>query len=196
MSDTPLNSPFIKRGPYYPRCYSSPAPELEALEHELAIAAENTVIAIGWSADGELPAVCEFQTGFVLPCIRVTADWLRTLGLVDDSCYYYNTTHKCWRKIIAGHVLTLTQPYVYLKNLNVKVTLNFDIYVERRPQKRRIILPCYNHRRQRIKQEVSMDVISISSDSDAGGSEMSPRGLSYDHPIEVGSLDTASTSQH
>ncbi|KAG1752712.1 uncharacterized protein EDB91DRAFT_1243477 [Suillus paluster] len=189
MSDTSLNSPnspFIMRGPYYPRRHcSSLSPELEALEHELMITAENTVTAIGWSADGELPAICEFQTGFVLPRIRVTADWLRSLGLADDSCYYYNTTHECWRKIIVGHVLTLTQPYVYLKNLNVKVTLDFDIYVQRQPQKQRLALPYYPRSLQRIKREVSLDVISISPDSDTGGSETSSRGLSYDHPITM-----------
>ncbi|KAG1838381.1 hypothetical protein DFJ58DRAFT_733872 [Suillus subalutaceus] len=135
MSDTPLNSPFIKCGPYYPRHYSSPAPELEALEYELSIAAENTVTAIGWSVGGELPAVCEFSDWVRVAthqshCRLASYPWL-----ADDSCYYYNTTHECWRKIIAGHVLTLTQPYVYLKNLNVKVALDFDIYVERRPQK-------------------------------------------------------------
>ncbi|KAG2129519.1 hypothetical protein BD769DRAFT_1667104 [Suillus cothurnatus] len=129
MSDISLNSPFIKCGLYFPRL--SQAPEHEALEHELTIAAENTVTVIGWSADGELPVVCEFQTGFVLPRVRVTADWLHSLGLADDSCYYYNTTHECWRKINAGHVLTLIQPYVYLKNLTIKVKRDFDIYVER-----------------------------------------------------------------
>jgi len=127
----------------------------------------------------------------VLPRVRVTADWLRSLGLADNSCYYYNTTHECWRKINAGHVLTLIQPYIYLKNLTVKVERDFDIYVERRQQKRRLTLPCYHHRRQRIKREVSLDVISISSDSDTSGSEMSSRGSSYNHPIQVGSLDMA-----
>jgi hypothetical protein len=48
MSDISLNSPFIKRGLYFPRL--SQAPEHEALEHELTIAAENTVTVIGWSA--------------------------------------------------------------------------------------------------------------------------------------------------
>jgi hypothetical protein len=109
----------------------------------------------------------------VLPRVRVTADWLRSLWLVDNSYYYYNTMHECWRKINAGHVLTLIQPYVYLENLTVKVERDFDIYVERWQQKRRLTLPCYHHHQQCIKREVSLDVISISLDSDTSGSEMS-----------------------
>ncbi|KAG2142111.1 hypothetical protein BD769DRAFT_1298116, partial [Suillus cothurnatus] len=110
--------------------------EAQSLERELALMAQNTVTAFGWVADGETPAVCEFQSGIILPHVRVTAEWLHNLGLsIDDGCHYFNATQQCWNKIFVGHVLTLPGNHVYLKNLNVKVALDFDkYYIDRQPQ--------------------------------------------------------------
>ncbi|KAG2131403.1 uncharacterized protein EDB93DRAFT_1108103 [Suillus bovinus] len=86
--------------------------------------ATNTVTAFAWVADEDAPTVCEFQSGIVLPHVRVTAEWLHNLGLsIDDGCHYFNVTQQCWNKIFVGHVLTLPGNHVYLKNLNVKVAL-------------------------------------------------------------------------
>ncbi|KAG2154296.1 uncharacterized protein EDB93DRAFT_1055087, partial [Suillus bovinus] len=52
--------------------------QAETLKHELAVTAKNTVMAFGWAAD-ESPTICEFQSGFVLPCVRVTNEWLWNL---------------------------------------------------------------------------------------------------------------------
>ncbi|KAG1735874.1 uncharacterized protein EDB91DRAFT_1250205 [Suillus paluster] len=109
--------------------------EVESLKCELALTVQNTVTVFGWAADGDTPAVCEFQSGFVLPRVRVTAEWLHNLGLsVDDSCHYFNVTQQCWNRIFVGHVLTLPGNHVYLKNLNVKVALDFDkYYIDQQP---------------------------------------------------------------
>jgi hypothetical protein len=75
----------------------------------------------------ESPTICEFQSGFILPCVRVTDEWLQNLGLsVNNSCHCFNSMHQHWNKISAGHVLTLSGTHVYLKNLDVKITHNCD----------------------------------------------------------------------
>ncbi|KAG1825235.1 hypothetical protein DFJ58DRAFT_738553 [Suillus subalutaceus] len=55
--------------------------QAEILKHELAVTAKNTVMVFGWAAADVSPTICEFQSGFVLPRVRVTDEWLRNLGL-------------------------------------------------------------------------------------------------------------------
>jgi hypothetical protein len=88
------------------------------------------------------------QSGFVLPRVRITDEWLRNLGLsVDNGCHYFNSTHQCWNKISAGHVLTLPGIHIYLKNLDVKVAHDFDkYYVNQQP-------PTLPHIRNNLKGE-------------------------------------------
>ncbi|KAG1887855.1 hypothetical protein F4604DRAFT_1916701 [Suillus subluteus] len=109
--------------------------QAELLERELALTAQNTVMVFGWAADDEAPTICEFQSGFVLPRVRVTNEWLQSLGLCGDKgCHYFNPTHQCWNKISVGHVLTLPGVHVYFKNLDVKLAKDFDKhYVDQQP---------------------------------------------------------------
>lgn len=65
-SDISLNSPFIRHSFYYARCYSSQTHDLEALEHELTVVAENTVTAIGWSVVSDTPNIMDMTLSSLL----------------------------------------------------------------------------------------------------------------------------------
>ncbi|KAG1742651.1 uncharacterized protein EDB91DRAFT_1346422 [Suillus paluster] len=122
--------------------------QVEILDHELAVTAQNTVMVFGWAAADETPTICKFQSGFVLPRVRVTDEWLRNLGLsVDNGCHYFNSMHQHWSKISAGHVLTIPGVHIYLKNLDVKVAHDFDkYYIDQQP-------PALPHIRNNLKGE-------------------------------------------
>ncbi|KAG2340596.1 hypothetical protein BDR05DRAFT_1002414 [Suillus weaverae] len=99
--------------------------EAQSLECELALTAQNT--------DGDIPAVCKFQSRIVLPHVRVMVEWLHNLGLsIDNDCHYFNAMQQCWNRIFIGHVLTLPGNHVYFKNLDVKVAHDFDKYYTNR----------------------------------------------------------------
>ncbi|KAG1844283.1 hypothetical protein C8R48DRAFT_780339 [Suillus tomentosus] len=143
--------------------------QAEILEHELALTAQNTVMAFGWAADDEAPTICEFQSGFVLPRVRVTDEWLRSLGLCgDNGCHYFNPTHQCWNKISVGHVLTLPGAQVYFKNLDVKLTKDFDKhYVDQQPPATPHIRNNLTSERAYIRHATNYNYVQPSSSSES-----------------------------
>ncbi|KAG1875861.1 hypothetical protein C8R48DRAFT_768715 [Suillus tomentosus] len=151
--------------------------QAEILEHELAVTAQNMVMAFGWAADDEAPTICEFQSGFVLPRVRVTDEWLRNLGLsVDNGCHYFNSTHQCWNKISAGHVLTLPGVHVYLKNLDVKVAHDFDKhYIDQQPPALPHIRNNLKGERAYVRRATNYNHIRPSSSSDSDNPTVMPK---------------------
>ncbi|KAG1841135.1 hypothetical protein DFJ58DRAFT_732587 [Suillus subalutaceus] len=102
-----------------------------ASDRDFQMQVANTVNAYGWCKDGEDAQLCEFQNGFVYPKFPVTTDILAALGLpfgIDGKhlVQYFNPSCCRWVQIFQGHVLTLDARSVYLCNVGVTVTPDFD----------------------------------------------------------------------
>ncbi|KAG1731214.1 uncharacterized protein EDB91DRAFT_1252276 [Suillus paluster] len=141
----PSSEVDIHANPHYPsqlppvftQHYAEQEQQLKAMEHQAAEQRDlehhtkNTVEAYGWSEDGAEVTMCEFQDGITLLQFKVTARVFRALGLYsgDDAevqVQYFNTSKSRWCTVQQGHVLMLDSRQVYMCNIGVTITPEFD----------------------------------------------------------------------